>query len=159
MTKIYSKLENDNWAKNLKGKMTTACLAIKYQNEVIMVKAGYKDHWTFPSGVVDPNESPLDTAIRESREEIGFCVNKKSCHFLTTIFTYSNDGSRDRFNFVFLTTLKSKDLKINFKDKEITHCKWVKFEDIANMSKNRKSYINIQKYLEGKIKDSYIEVH
>ena len=58
MTKIFTKEENNAWAKQLPGKMTSACLAIRYKEQVLMVKAKYKDHWIFPSSIVDDKESP-----------------------------------------------------------------------------------------------------
>ncbi|MBB1562451.1 NUDIX hydrolase [Candidatus Saccharibacteria bacterium] len=46
--------------------MTSACVALVAPgNHVLMVKASYKNEWTFPSGVVDMGESPAQAAQRE----------------------------------------------------------------------------------------------
>src|SRR6266487_1689135 len=99
----YTKEENQKWQHTLPTKMCSACIAIRSSNKVLIVKACYKDHWTFPSGIVDANESPKAAAIRETFEEVGIKVRPEDCELLTVIYTSANDGDRDRFNFVFIT--------------------------------------------------------
>jgi 8-oxo-dGTP diphosphatase len=38
---------------------------------VLLVKPTYKDGWDIPGGYVEPGESPLRAAIRETSEELG----------------------------------------------------------------------------------------
>lgn len=39
--------------------------------EVLVVKANYKDYWTFPGGWVEHGQTPRDAAVRELAEEVG----------------------------------------------------------------------------------------
>lgn len=41
---------------------------------VLLVEPTYKDHWELPGGAVDGDESPLDAAVREVREELALTV-------------------------------------------------------------------------------------
>jgi 8-oxo-dGTP pyrophosphatase MutT (NUDIX family) len=41
---------------------------------VLLVKPNYGDHWLFPGGTADDNESPEATCAREVKEEIGLAM-------------------------------------------------------------------------------------
>ncbi|XP_012277271.1 bis(5'-nucleosyl)-tetraphosphatase [asymmetrical] [Orussus abietinus] len=44
--------------------------------EYLLMQASYSDHhWTPPKGHVDPGESDMETALRETEEEAGFSKN------------------------------------------------------------------------------------
>jgi 8-oxo-dGTP diphosphatase len=107
MTRIFTDEENQKWQHTLPGKMTSACVALRSGDEVLIVKAGYKDHWTFPSGVVDADESPKAAAIRETYEETGLIIDPDECNLLTVIYTAAFDEKdRERFNFVFIADVQ-----------------------------------------------------
>jgi len=38
---------------------------------VLMVGTSYKTHWDIPGGIMEEGETPIETAIRECKEEIG----------------------------------------------------------------------------------------
>lgn len=112
-----------------------------------MVKASYKDHWTFPSGIVDPNESPKSAALRETNEEVGLDINKDACALMTTIYIASSQGDRERFNFAFITDIDNKDVKLLVPNEEIESAEWVDFSKVAEKSGNKGSYKEFQKIL------------
>ena len=45
------------------------------EGNVLVVKATYKDYWSFPGGIVDVGETPLMAAVRECSEEVGVVLN------------------------------------------------------------------------------------
>lgn len=155
---VFSKQDNDKWAKKLPGKMTSACLIIIRQNKALIVKANYKDHWTFPSGIADDNESPLDAAIRETKEETSIAVSKSQCSHFCTIFTYSDGDSRDRFNFAFIAQSLPDTLQIRCSGNEISSYSWVRLNEIAKKSKYKGSYLILQDLLTNRISGRYFEV-
>jgi len=112
-----------------------------------MVKATYKDHWTFPSGIVDDKESPLSAAIRETAEEVGIVVNSDDCRLLKVVYTASKNGDRDRFNFAFITDVTNMDILLSVPNEEIASAKWVSLDEVATLSNNKGSYIEFQKLL------------
>ena len=154
---IFSEDDNNKWSKTLPGKMTSACLIIVHQNQVLMVKASYKDHWTFPSGIVDNNESPLDAAIRETKEETNLIISRSQCNHFCTVFTYSDGNSRDRFNFAFITNFSPTHQSIHFNDQEIEDYAWVGFTQVADKANYRGSYIVFQQLLRGELSGNYFE--
>ena len=122
-----------------------------------MVKAGYKDHWTFPSGIVEEGESPKSAAIRETLEETGLIVSDEYVKPLAIIYTTGKDGDRDRFNVGFATQLKYASGNIVVPNAEIEKVMWVAFNKVAELSSGKRSYEEFQRILL-KDDDLYIEV-
>lgn len=148
MTKIFTKEENQAWAKKLPGKMCSACLILRASDKVLMVKAEYKDHWTFPSGIVDEKESPKMSALRETKEEVGLDIQDDNCSFFTVVYTSAKDeDDRDRFNFAFITDVDDLNIGLAVPNDEITEAKWVDFDQVAELSRNKGSYIELQNRL------------
>jgi 8-oxo-dGTP diphosphatase len=112
-----------------------------------MVKAKYKDHWTFPSGIVDPGESPKAAVIRETDEEVGVHVEDIDCRFLTVIYTAAHGGDRDRFNFVFVVDTFDDSMSLSVPNEEIELAQWVDFSEVAQRAGKRRSYVAIQRML------------
>ncbi|HEX6462586.1 MAG TPA: NUDIX domain-containing protein [Candidatus Saccharimonadales bacterium] len=161
MTRIFTEEENQKWQQKLPGKMTSACVALRSGKEVLMVKAGYKDHWTFPSGIVDVDESPKAAAIRETLEEVGLVVAPDECSLLTVVYTAASDEKdRERFNFVFTANFYKDELTLAVPNDEIEEAEWVHFDQVAEKSGLRGSYVNIQRLLLSPLPpEPYIEVH
>lgn len=160
MTRVFTEEENNIWAKQLPGKMTSACLAVQNKDKVLMVKAGYKDHWTFPSGIVDDKESPKQAALRETREETGLQFDDAKCELLGVIYTASNGADRDRFNFGFSVKVADiNNLSLSIPNDEIEDFRWVGFDQVAAMSGDKASYVKFQSILlSQQPRSSYIEV-
>lgn len=49
-------------------------LFVGFPRLALMVRTGYKQHWDIPGGIVEPHETPIDTAEREVKEELGVVV-------------------------------------------------------------------------------------
>lgn len=161
MAKIFTEDENNAWAKQLPGKMTSACLAIRDNGKVLMVKASYKDHWTFPSGIVDDNESPRQAAVRETEEETGLIFNESNPTLLGVVYTASDGKTRERFNFCFATRVEDIDsLDIKIPNDEIEAYRWVEFSEIVAMSGNKASYACFRSILLGEVHSPvYVEIN
>ena len=66
------------WLASLDRRFSSAAVLIENeQGELLIVKAGYKDHWSLPGGIVDAGESPLEAAVREVKEEVDIQVDPK----------------------------------------------------------------------------------
>ncbi|MDH6124545.1 NUDIX hydrolase [Kitasatospora sp. GP82] len=62
----------DEWLASLTRVYAAAgCLISDQQGRVLIVKAGYREHWQFVGGTVDPGENPVECAKRELLEETG----------------------------------------------------------------------------------------
>lgn len=65
----------------------------------IVEKAHYKSYWTFPGGVVDPGETPRQTAVREAFEELGIVVDPDNVRFVA-VATRTSDIA-ETYQFIF----------------------------------------------------------
>lgn len=159
MENVFTEEENKNWAKTLPGKMCSASLIIRSQDKVLVVKANYKDHWTFPGGIVDSNESPKTAAIREVFEETGLTIPEGKCQHFTIIYTPGEGDYRDRFNFTFIIDIENTDLVLSVPNNEISDAEWIPLNKVAAQANNRASYVEIQAMLTGESpRTSYIEL-
>lgn len=141
---VFTNEETRQWSKTLDGKMCTACLAIIVDDKVLMVKARYKDYWSFPSGVVDTGESPLQAALRETREEVGLAVDSQTVDPLVTIYTVGTNGDRDRFNIGFVTYFSDLPQTLAVPSDEIEVAEWVAFDQITERALHKPSYETFQ---------------
>ncbi|WP_441245363.1 NUDIX domain-containing protein [Kitasatospora sp. McL0602] len=62
----------DEWLASLtRVYAASGCLITDEQGRVLIVKAGYREHWQFVGGTVDKGENPEQCAERELLEETG----------------------------------------------------------------------------------------
>jgi 8-oxo-dGTP diphosphatase len=54
--------------------VTAGALITDPAGRVLLVKPNYRDHWLFPGGTADDNESPEAACARELKEEIGLVL-------------------------------------------------------------------------------------
>lgn len=81
---------NDNWYASLPRKrIGTGVLLLNQQDELLIVKPGYKPHWSIPGGVVDELESPWQACQREIQEEIGLEIIRLK--LLSVAWTFQPD--------------------------------------------------------------------
>lgn len=153
----FTKEEELAWEASLPTKMMSASLAICHNDTVLMVKASYKDHWTFPGGIIDEGEAPFGAAIRETFEETGVTILPEACAPLGIIYKTPKDGHRDRFHFSFVTSVETTDLPFTVPNDEIDEVAWVPLTDIAEWAGNRQSYQKLQKILVENLPLQYIE--
>ena len=74
---MSKKLSDEEYHKSLpKKQVGTAVLFFNSNGEMLIVKPDYKDSWLVVGGSNDENESPLQCAIRETKEEIGLEISK-----------------------------------------------------------------------------------
>ncbi|NQV88016.1 MAG: NUDIX hydrolase [Parcubacteria group bacterium] len=59
-----------------KKQVGTAVLFFNTKGELLILKPDYKDGWLVPGGSTDNDESPLHSAIRETKEEIGLDITE-----------------------------------------------------------------------------------
>jgi len=59
-----------------KKQVGTAILFFNEKKEILLLKPNYKDSWIIPGGANNENESPLECALRETKEEIGLDISK-----------------------------------------------------------------------------------
>jgi 8-oxo-dGTP pyrophosphatase MutT (NUDIX family) len=82
MTRVFTPEETATWKASLDTRWSSAGVAmINSDEKVLVVKANYKAYWSFPGGIIDKSESPLEAAIREVREEVGVILDADDIQF------------------------------------------------------------------------------
>jgi 8-oxo-dGTP pyrophosphatase MutT (NUDIX family) len=103
------------------------------QIEVVIVSVGSEHRWQLPKGLVDKDEKPEVTAVREAREE-GGVTSEVVEHIETIEYWYAGieNGIRVRFHkrvHFYLLRYLSGDTKDH--DWEVNEARWVPIEDAA----------------------------
>ena len=103
------------------------------QVEVVIVSVGSEHRWQLPKGLVDKDETPEVTAVREAREE-GGVTSEVIEHIEMIEYWYAGieKGIRVRFHkrvHFYLLRYVSGDTKDH--DWEVNEARWVPLEDAA----------------------------
>ena len=86
MTREFTDAETIAWMEQLEKRMSSAAAALyDEQGRVLVVKAHYKNYWSFPGGVVDAGETPRVAAARETLEEVGITVASGDLQFVMVV--------------------------------------------------------------------------
>lgn len=110
--------------------IVTVC--VKEKDKFLIVQEGIPKAyglWNFPGGHLDDNESIIDGAIREVKEETGLDVE------LTSILSIQRSLLGENIVRIVLNAKKISGT-INYDKNEILDCKWVTIEDFKKMNPN-----------------------
>ena len=108
---------------NLGTEKSCGCIVIN-NNKVLLVRQN-KGHWEFPKGHVEENETEMETAIREVKEETNLDVEIVSDK--RYVIEYVTDKGRDKQAIYFIAKLVSGDLMRQ--ECEIQSLGWFDFEE------------------------------
>lgn len=112
-------------------------MIIKKNDLYLIVKHNMSSQWAFPGGGIERGESYIDTMIRECFEEFGIKnedfleikdTGRHHKYELPKRFRNGYEGQNRR-----LIVGEVLDPKIKVNRDEITHYKWVSFEDVCKM--------------------------
>lgn len=104
MSHVYSAQEKAQWLLRLHARPSSAAMILEDDQErAIIVKANYKNYWTFPGGVIDAQETPKQAAVREVVEEIGLKINPDTMQF--SWITARHSHIVDTYQFIFKSQL------------------------------------------------------
>lgn len=83
------------------------------ENEVgqlLVVKAGYRDYWTLPGGIIEENETPRQAAARETLEEVGLLLDPHTLVFVSVANRAS--AQAHTYQFIFRAILPVSEIKL-----------------------------------------------
>jgi 8-oxo-dGTP pyrophosphatase MutT (NUDIX family) len=153
----YTLDESREWYNNLPGKRASAAMIIRHDGKYLLIKDDYKRSMTFPSGVIDPNESPLTTAIRETGEEVGIQLLPTDVTFFSVSYIAEHHGFNDRFHFFFIADIGKEAVENMALEKGIEYHKWVNANEIDGLS-GHSGYKKLSEMLQTGTVVSYFEV-
>lgn len=105
------------------------------QKQVLILRLTYQDDWGIPSGGVEKHESPLDGAIRETKEEIGIAINRKDVDLVAVDYRPAKNGLTDKLYFYFFGGELSRDdiASIKLGSGEIAEMRFVDMSEAENL--------------------------
>lgn len=96
---------------------------------VVAVKARYKDYWSFPGGMIDDDETPLQAAVREVQEEVGVTIRTEQLEFVLVVDRESEHLRT--YQFVFECPISSEQASsIRIEESELSDYVFVSKTDI-----------------------------
>lgn len=128
------KLSVHAWLLNSRGE-----LLIQKRNENLKRNPG---KWAFTGGAVDTNETSLEGAIREVKEEIGIDIKDDEIEYLLSF-------KREK-GFVDIWLVK-KDIAIDelvLQKEEVSEAKWVSLNELIKLAENGETVASINLYLD-----------
>lgn len=118
-----------------KKQIAVGVLLFNYKNELLILQPSYKDGWTIPGGVTNANESPIESAVREAKEETGLDIKLSKCLGAEYKSENFDKHFHESIQIIFLgKRLSKKDIaKIKIDNKEIIGFKFLPFPQAIKM--------------------------
>lgn len=115
-------------------RMASGVILFNEDDQLLLVKPSYKTYWSLPGGIVDKNESPKQTAIRETLEEVG--VDLKLCQFISVEYVPDKEGKGENLQFTFYGGVLDKEQIRNIKidGDEISDYKFMTTDEATEMA-------------------------
>lgn len=111
-----------------------ARVLLTHDNHVLVVKNWLgANNWTLPGGGIGQGETPVQAAIREIKEELGFVIEPGAIRNLGNHQTVEKRGLRTKY-YLFAVELNSKP-SLGIKTNEIIDHKWLPVTDIYHANK------------------------
>lgn len=126
-------------------------VVLKKENKfLILEREGAKGDWTFPKGHHEGNESPMETALRETKEETGITeIETTDFPLIHEEYGITVDGEkRLKMNDYFIGFVERNEVIIEIS--EIQSYKWATYEEAYNSFKyipRKKTIAKAQEYL------------
>lgn len=134
--RIFSSAQTAKYLRSLERRVSSASVVLCDElGRVLVVKANYKKYWSLPGGIVDAGETPRQTAIRETAEEVGLQLSVDQLVFHMIVHRQSKRAHTYQFIFKYNVRASIFDT-IQLDGKEIDAYEVVSPEQIlANESK------------------------
>lgn len=124
-------------------KYEKSCGAVIFDNDKVLVLKQVQGHWGFPKGHVENNETEIETAIREIKEETNLDVeiNEK----LRYVETYSPKENVTKDVVFFVAKKIGGDVKPQ--EEEVSEIKWVSPKEALELVSYESSKIVMKKVI------------
>lgn len=131
----FTPAEYHAWWQSLDARVSSATVIIEdTEGRALIVKAHYKQHWTFPGGIIDAGEMPLRAAIRETYEEVGIVLPEDSVSFAWVASRAGDFAST--YQFVFHASLPAGTAELALQPEEIAEAAWITKADVQRSDRH-----------------------
>lgn len=113
---------------------------LEKDNQVFMIKrnnTGYMDwYWAFPGGRLDPNEDPINAAVREVREEVGCHIDLNAPYCDHIVYMNRNIQESDWLpESAFIYGLRTSNFEgepVNLEPQKCSECWWFDIDNLPS---------------------------
>lgn len=110
--------------------MSVRC-AVEKSGKFLVIRRSQTDRkwpgvWEFPGGKIEENESPLEAAVRETREETGLNVEIVKNFSVHKVYFFENE----KIIYYFLARPKTKKVKLSYEHDKF---KWLSKNEILKI--------------------------
>ena len=106
-TPVFASSKRKKWVKGLPKRFSSSVMLLETSSgKLLVVKSDYKAYWSLPGGIIDPSETPRETAIRETKEEVGVTVDEASVSFVAVVDRKSEVA--ETYQFIFKAPLSDE---------------------------------------------------
>lgn len=123
-----------------KKRMGAGVIILDGKGRILLVKPSYRTDWGIPGGVVEANESPRQTVIRETEEEVG--LKLPELRLLVVDYKFPSDNEDENLQWIFYggKVSEREKLAIRLRDGELTAWEFVPEAEAAKRlgEKNRR---------------------
>lgn len=113
---------------SLKKEKSCGCIIIK-EDKVLLICQKNNKVWGFPKGHIEENETEIQTALREVKEEVGLDV--KIDIEKRYVLNYIINDEIDKTTVLYIAVPKNE--KIHMQESEIEDIKWCSFDEALNI--------------------------
>lgn len=110
-------------------KYEKSCGAVVLDGEKVLVLQQTAGHWGFPKGHVEENETEIETAKREIKEETGIEVDINSQYRYTEKYSPAEGIEKEVIYFI----ANKMGGEIKPQEEEVIQIEWLGFEDALNI--------------------------
>ena len=98
-----------------------------HNEQVLLIKNSYKRYWTFPCGGIAADETPIQAAQREAKEEVGIVLKEENL-LLRAKFVYEGEDQKDHIH-LFEYRFETKPTVV-IDQREVEDFRWVSKNDL-----------------------------
>ena len=110
-------------------KQIKSCGCIVLHDDKVLLIKQHQGFYGFPKGHMEKNETEIETALRETKEETGIdAILDKEKRFEISYYTRKNN-----FKTVVYFLAHPKNIEIKIQEKEIIEAKWVSINDVEGI--------------------------
>ena len=108
----------------MKREKSCGAIIINNDGEILLIKHN-AGHWAFPKGHVENNETEIETALREVKEETNLDIDILSKYRIVNSYSPKDNVLKDVIYFIGINPVG----KIKLQDEEVCECLWLKIDD------------------------------
>ena len=129
---------------SLKKEISCGCIIFK-DNKVLLVYEKNCNFWGFPKGHIENNETEIETATREVKEEVGLDVEIDESKRYAITYTVKDEIEKTSVFYI----AKPLNLNVKMQESEISDVKWCTYDEAVETI----TYDNLKELFRKVLKD------